>query len=91
MLSRELHATFAGLHPIGSIAPDQSGCIVTDGVHDPIATSDSADTLQVSATPANRSDTTHHFTDPWPLTWFSPRRSRHQATITLVPKWCYTT
>lgn len=28
------------------IAPDQNGCIVTDEVHDPSATSDSADTRQ---------------------------------------------
>jgi len=46
MLSRELHATFLGMHPLGSIAPDQNGCIATDEVHDPIATSDSADRRQ---------------------------------------------
>lgn len=26
MLAGELHATFLGMHPLGSIAPDQSGC-----------------------------------------------------------------
>lgn len=25
------------LYPMGNIAPDQSGCIVTDGVHGPIS------------------------------------------------------
>ena len=37
MPSWELHATFAGLHPLRGIAPDQNGCIVTDEVHDPIS------------------------------------------------------
>ena len=91
MLAGELHAIFLGMHPLGSIAPDQSGRIVTDGVHDLIATHDSADTVRGSAAPANRSDTTHHFTEPRPLTWSLPRRSRHQAAMMLVPKWCYTT
>ena len=36
-LSGELHATFSMLYPMGNIAPDQSGCIVTDGVHGPIS------------------------------------------------------
>ena len=36
MLSWELHATFVELHPLRSITPDQSGCIVTDEVHDSI-------------------------------------------------------
>ena len=35
--SRELHATFAGLHLLRSITPDQIRCIVTDGVRDPIS------------------------------------------------------
>lgn len=40
MLSRELHATFAGLHPLWSITPDQwalhpirTGAMLTDRVH----------------------------------------------------------
>lgn len=66
------------------ITPDQNGCIVTHEVHDPTSN-------KRQRGPANRSDTTHHFTDPRPLTWSSPTRSRHQAAMMLVSKWCYTT
>ena len=91
MLSWELHATFVELHPLRSITPDQSGCIVTDEVHDSINNKRQRDTCQVHPAPVNRPDTSYHFTDPWPLTWSSPTRSRHQAAMMLVPKWCYTT
>ena len=63
----------------------------TDGVHALIATRDSADTVRGSAAPVNRFNTRHHATNPRPLTWSSSRRSRHQAAMMLVPKWCYTT
>ena len=94
MLSWELHATFVELHPLWSITPDpwalhpiRTGAMLTDRVHGLIG-----DKLRRGYTsgaarpPANRSDTTHHFTDPWPLTWSSPTRSRHQAAMTLVSK-----
>ena len=75
MLSWELHATFVALHPLRSITPDQwalhpirTGAMPTDGVHAPIATSDSADTRQGSAAPANRSGTTRHTTGQRPVT-----------------------
>ena len=42
--------------------------MLTDRVHDPIATSDSADTRQGQRSPANRSDTAHHAKGQRPVT-----------------------
>ena len=65
MLSWDLHATFAGLHPLGSIAPDQSGCIVTDEVHDPISNKLCRGGLATgSANTTTEPDTTRRFTSP---------------------------
>ena len=52
----------------GALHPIRTGAMPTDGVHAPIATSDSADTRQGSAAPANRSDTTRHTTGQRPVT-----------------------
>ena len=92
MLSRELHATFAGLHPIGSIAPDQNGCIVTDEVHDPIGNKRQRGYTSRAARSSPTGPTLRTTTPAKGQSQrFLPKRCGHQTSMTLVPQWCYTT
>ena len=92
MLAGELHATFLGMHPIGSIAPEQSGCIVTDGVHDPISNKRQRGYASGAARPPPTGPALRA-TPPArrQLQRSSPKRGEHQTSMALVPKWCYTT
>ena len=69
MLTGELHAIFLGMHPLGSIAPDQSGC----NAHRWGARLDQQQAtarihVRGSTAPATRSDTTRHATGQKPVT-----------------------
>ena len=76
-----------------NIAPDQSGCIVTDEVHDPISNKlcrggspPAARTPQLG--PTLRAVSFPRVYSPRDC---SPRLGAHRTAIKLVPKWCYTT
>ena len=91
MLSWELHATLVELHPVWSITPDQwalhpirTGAMLTDRVHDPIGNKPQHGYMSGVPSPFNRPDTTLP-------QGYSSKHGRHPTTITLVPKWCYTT
>ena len=96
ILSGELHATFAGLYPLGSIPPDRErysrwealhpirACTMpTDGVRDSISTtSESADTRQGQLGP--RQPVRHYAPPHRPDASYS---APHRSAVSTRPQW----